>query len=90
VNGQDLDNEEDDFGNFEEVAQPKVEFNADNLMGGFMQDYASVNRQNTDFSHSEGASEGETAQDQSILINQINAIFESRTDFQKIKTEIKA
>lgn len=47
---QDLGNEEDDFGAFEEVAQPKVEFNADNLMGGFMQDYASVNRQNTDFS----------------------------------------
>lgn len=58
-------------------------------MGGFMQDYASVNRQNTDLSQSEGASDGETAQDQSVLINQINAIFESKTDFQKIKNEIK-
>jgi hypothetical protein len=66
-----------------------VEFNADNLMGGFMQDYASVNRQNTEFSQSEGASDGETAQDQSILINQINAIFENKTDFQKLKGEIK-
>ena len=85
-----LVNEEDDFGTFAEVAQPKVEFTADNLMGGFMQDYASVNRQTTDLSQSEGASDGEPAQDQNILINQINAIFESKTDFQKLKSEIQA